>query len=669
MTDSSLESTSGDDEQQEASAPENGDDVRFVEGDDELLSNRYRIDSTLGEGAMGKVFRGEHVMMEKTVAIKVLHQQMLDNEEMIARFQREARAAAALDHPNVCQATDFGQRDDGSFFLVMEYLEGQTLKEVIAEEGQLELDRALHIARQTASALADAHDRGIVHRDLKPENIMLIERGGQADTVKIMDFGIARLIASAQEDEDGEQTRLTREGMIYGTPHYMSPEQVAGDDVDARTDLYALGVVLFEMLAGQPPYDGDNIARVMGKHITQPIPSVSEHCDVPSPLDLLLNTLLAKDADDRPPDASAVIESIAAVADYEPGAADNITRRIDDAVHKARSSGKKAAEAIGPGVESAAESIGPAAKKAADSIAPVAQSTLETAKVGSRKVIEHAGAGATTLITKFGEAGVGLWDFWAGLPKTERRIAAALTMMVMVMSVLAVAVFSFVISGERQAAAIDDQREALLEDEEIADAVERAEAGDRSALDEFLEEDPDNPHLRYLALDANLQANRSVDIVDEAAGIIDLDSRYAHDPLLVRQLGDRLTSSSDGDDAQALIAEHINPTFRDDLAERARVASSGSMRDAAYELLEETGEFRRLDRWEQITAEMRQTSNCEKLEEKLEQIRSIGDARAIPTLEAYQNKPRRGCGTLNLRDCISCIRGDLGDVIDELRGE
>ena len=286
------------------------DSGEFLCGD--LLSGRYRLDECLGEGAMGKVYRGEHVLMDKEVAIKFLHPERTDDAEIVTRFQREAKAAAALDHPNVCRALDFGQTEEGSFFLVLEFLEGDSLREVIDIYGQLSAERSLHIARQIAAGLSEAHDEGIVHRDLKPDNIMIVDHRGDPDTAKITDFGIAHLVASTSGEPDAP-TRLTRKGVIYGTPHFMSPEQVAGEDVDARTDIYALGVVLFQMLTGSTPYDGDNIARIMGKHVVEPIPRLSERVAgtaFPDGVQELVDRLMAKDADDRPATAREAIEAI-----------------------------------------------------------------------------------------------------------------------------------------------------------------------------------------------------------------------------------------------------------------------------------------------------------------------------------------------------------------------
>src|SRR5262245_61677646 len=243
----------------------------------QVLSERYRIESVLGEGGMGAVYMAQHVLMRKRLAVKVLHPEMTRLPEMVARFEREAMAAAHIEHPNVAAATDFGKLENGAFFLVLEYVEGSSLRDLI-EKGPLPPRRALHIAHQIASALARAHALGIVHRDLKPENVMLVARDGDPDFVKVLDFGIAKVpvgeLASRGASSDGGQV-LTQLGMVYGTPEYMAPEQALGQEVDARADLYALGAILFEMLAGVRPFDAESKVTLLGMKVTSDPPAIA----------------------------------------------------------------------------------------------------------------------------------------------------------------------------------------------------------------------------------------------------------------------------------------------------------------------------------------------------------------------------------------------------------
>jgi serine/threonine-protein kinase len=277
-----------------------------------VLSERYRVESLLGEGTMCHVYRGEHLVLRNKVAIKVLDPSASGNEEAVRRFEREALAAANLTHPGIARAVDFGRAPDGRLFIVLEYVDGRPLDRVIAEEAPLEPWRAAHVASQMLSALAHAHEKGIVHRDLKPGNVALVD----ADRVKILDFGVAKVVSS----ELLGATDLTQEGLVYGTPGYLSPEQALGRPVDARADLYSVGIVLYEMLVGRPPFVAAEEVRLLIMHVEQPPPPPSSLLPVPAGLEEVVLKLLAKSPADRYPDAQAAIEALeAAEADATPG--------------------------------------------------------------------------------------------------------------------------------------------------------------------------------------------------------------------------------------------------------------------------------------------------------------------------------------------------------------
>ncbi|HEX7668809.1 MAG TPA: serine/threonine-protein kinase, partial [Polyangiaceae bacterium] len=244
-----------------------GDDAQPPAGEHPLvgtvLAERYRVDRFLGSGGMGAVYLGEHILMRKAVALKVLHRDMTVHAEVVARFEREAVAAGRIDHPNVAAASDFGRLADGSFYLVLEYVDGRSLASLI-DEGPIELGRTLAIAEQVASALVAAHVAGIVHRDLKPDNVMLVRSADGADHVKVLDFGIAKVAgqeADGAASENGRQ--LTRVGAVMGTVGYMAPEQALGQAVDHRADLYAFGVLLYEMVAGTRPFVAEELSQVI----------------------------------------------------------------------------------------------------------------------------------------------------------------------------------------------------------------------------------------------------------------------------------------------------------------------------------------------------------------------------------------------------------------------
>jgi eukaryotic-like serine/threonine-protein kinase len=276
----------------------------------DVVSDRYRIDTVLGEGGMGVVYRAEHMHLRKPVALKVLLPEWSSTPEVVARFEREAVAAGNIQSPHVATATDFGRLPDGSFFLVMEYADGRTLRSAL-QEGALEPRRALHVLEGIAAGLGAAHALGFVHRDLKPENVMLVERDGDPDFAKILDFGIAKVDGPAAGGVASSQPLLTQAGAIIGTPDYMSPEQALGQPIDARSDLYSAGVILFEMLSGRCPFAGGALTvlqqHIMGETPELP-PEVLARMD-PRVTDML-RQLLAKVPENRPANAADFLVAI-----------------------------------------------------------------------------------------------------------------------------------------------------------------------------------------------------------------------------------------------------------------------------------------------------------------------------------------------------------------------
>ena len=232
------------------------------------LVDRFEITRKLGEGGMGAVYEARHTLIGKRVAIKILLDKYAQKESVIARLQQEARLASSIGHPNIVDITDFGKTEDGRTFVVMEYLDGESLAQLIGREGPLAPERALQISRQVADALTAAHGKGIIHRDVKPENVFLIQRDGK-EFVKVVDFGISKHVKPGEEEET---PRLTQTGMVLGTPLYMSPEQARGEDsLDQRIDIYALGVILYEMITNEIPFRGTNYLGIISQVLTQDV--------------------------------------------------------------------------------------------------------------------------------------------------------------------------------------------------------------------------------------------------------------------------------------------------------------------------------------------------------------------------------------------------------------
>ncbi|MEK6300869.1 MAG: bifunctional serine/threonine-protein kinase/formylglycine-generating enzyme family protein [Acidobacteriota bacterium] len=227
-----------------------------------LLAGRYRLEKKIGEGGMGAIYKAVHTEMGRTCAIKLLTLLSPGNDDALARFKREAKMASSIDNQHAVTIYDFGQNEDGTLFLAMELIEGVALSRVLAEERALPPARAVHIATQIAEALSAAHARGIIHRDLKPDNIMITRKGASKDYVKVLDFGIAKTVADDTADN------LTKTGFVLGTPVYMSPEQLLGEKLDSRSDIYSLAIIVYEMLSGRLPFEGDNQQSIMMKRIT-----------------------------------------------------------------------------------------------------------------------------------------------------------------------------------------------------------------------------------------------------------------------------------------------------------------------------------------------------------------------------------------------------------------
>jgi serine/threonine-protein kinase len=307
-----------------------------------VLDERYRITERLGEGGMGAVFVAEHLKLRKQVALKMIRAELAGNGEVAIRFAREAMATAQFEHPHVASAIDYGMLPEGGAYLVMQRVRGRSLRELMESQGKLPWWQACELLAQVADALSAARGAGIVHRDLKPENILVETREDGSQLAKILDFGIAHVMphASAVEPHSRELTRI---GTVMGTPGYMSPEQAVGDKVDHRTDLYALGVVLWECVAGRPLWDGPDITTIISRQMTNEVPRLRDvpQVRVPRALDDLIQRLTARSADARPDHAGGVRDSLRALAH-----APRLQERSFDVVREGWESARRQASAL-----------------------------------------------------------------------------------------------------------------------------------------------------------------------------------------------------------------------------------------------------------------------------------------------------------------------------------
>lgn len=281
-----------------------------------VVAERYRILRRIGEGGMGVVYEAEHIVLGKHVAIKVLRDDFARKSDLVERFKQEARSASIIGHENIIDVSDFGEMPGGGIFFAMELLRGEDLADVLKRERRLPLRRAVHIVSQVCRALHAAHQKGIIHRDLKPENVFLVHKDDRRDVVKVLDFGIAKMTTL-----DAEGRRLTQTGVIFGTPEYMSPEQARGQTLDLRVDVYAAGVMLYEMLAGCAPFGGDSFMAVLTKHMfEQPPPMAEAAPDVATPpaVEAVVMKAMAKDRDQRYSTMLEMLEDLRAVAGERP---------------------------------------------------------------------------------------------------------------------------------------------------------------------------------------------------------------------------------------------------------------------------------------------------------------------------------------------------------------
>ncbi|MBN2802184.1 MAG: protein kinase [Deltaproteobacteria bacterium] len=264
-----------------------------------FVGERFLVQKKLGEGGMGVVYEAEQTAIGRKVALKVLHPH-LNDEELYARFRNEAAASSRLEHPNTITVYDFGRTDNDSLYIAMEFISGISLDDEIKKSGAIEWKRACKLGSEICGSLRNAHENGIIHRDMKPENVMLCERGDDKDFVKVLDFGIAKIL---DDDPSDQRKALTKTGMVFGTPQYMSPEQVRGEKIDARSDIYSVGIILYQMLTGNLPFTADTPMGLLTKHLLDVPPrfkTFKNSPSVPDELESLVLSALEKEPDKRP---------------------------------------------------------------------------------------------------------------------------------------------------------------------------------------------------------------------------------------------------------------------------------------------------------------------------------------------------------------------------------
>ncbi len=579
-----------------------------------ISEGRYRVVERMGSGGMGAVYRGEHLLLAKRVAIKVLHPEMTRMQEVVARFEREARAAGNIEHPNVATATDFGKLPDGSFFLVLEYVEGRSLRELVAQ-GPVDPLRAAHIARQVLAALVRAHGLGIVHRDLKPENVMLVERDGDVDFVKVLDFGIAKVQMGELAKRAGGTGPLTQAGLVYGTPEYMAPEQALGQEVDARADLYSLGAMLYEMLSGQLPFDAASPVALLGMVVSKPVPPMSEKgATVPPALEAFTVTLLAKLPEDRFADARAALEAL--------DAATGVTPPPSSLAYRPPVS-SRASLASHPTVASAARPASPA-------------------KGPPLALLGAAGAGAVILLALVAFLALG-----------RRGDAGA-------------------ISEAQASASAAGSAEAPVPAAATEDELAAATFGGVAPLDALHKKYPADARVTRALAKAHLDAKHAPEAVAAYAELVAADPAAAQD----KSVREGLVAAThlDGGDATLPAIERLGALGADvvyELATTPRVPAK--LQKRAQAAMGAPDFLVRASSALKVALELRaarrpSADQCKTRRELFVRAKEEGDARALPYL--LELTPTRGCGFLKRSDCHPCLRVDnsLNEAIAAVRG-
>jgi hypothetical protein len=604
-----------------------------------VLGERYRILSRLGAGGMGAVYRAEHSTLRRDVAVKVLLPEMGSKDEFVRRFQREAESASRLAHVNIIAVTDFGRSPEGLLFLVMEYLDGEALSALI-RRGPIPLARAAGIFGQILDGLGHAHAAGIVHRDLKPDNIMLVEREGRPDVVKLLDFGIAKVT-----DPEDHREALTQAGVIFGTPEYLSPEQALGETVDARADLYAAGVILYEMLTGRRPFESDDKVKIISMHLSHSVPGIETlklDFEVSRPVTELVMQSLEKQRDQRFLSAAAFR---AALAD--------------------------ALAASPPQV--------PAAPAAGSSLLPTAVDGRAVPRPRPRSGGAAGDPGDAAL------AGETIRSELARRPWPRRR-RRALAALAAALGAAALGAYLLVhrtrpVRSPVVKARVPEVAPAPPELAAQLRAVESwlaaAEIGKaRVSLEELLAQHPRDARVRYLLGRVAFAEDRRGPALEDYREAIALDPGFRADAVLLEHLGLVLTDTRNdprndpktADLALELAIERVGRPAADLLERVANAPGELDRRSRAASALEELGEGSRVDHVSLLLGGLKKAVSCEERRPLVLKLGDSRDLRALSSLRAL--RPRTGLGSIFAPSPdSSCMKAELEAAIHQLEDQ
>jgi serine/threonine protein kinase len=630
----------------------------------QTLAGRYKIEALLGEGGMGAVYLAQHTAIKKRVALKLLHADTSQNPELVARFEREAVAAANIDHPNVTAATDFGRAESGQFFLVLEYLEGRRLRDALSD-GPMPPLRALHIIEQVAQALERTHEIGIIHRDLKPENIMMVARQGDPDFVKVLDFGLAKVVPAGANPNGGPKEGLsagkliTQTGSIFGTPRYMAPEQCIGGATDGRSDLYALGLVLYEMLAGVHPITAKSTLQVISHQLATPTPSfksVAPNVDVPEVLQTLVMQLTEKAPENRPASATALLATLKQIRAQLTGVTEARSGEVSSPVGAAvSSSGKSAIDAKTPSTPGVA--VVPAGSVASKTPAPTPAASVggsapssTPSPVPASPTPSAAGPGSAP-----SPGATALAELLEQLPAPLRARPYLLAVPLALSLFITVWLLR---SG--------DPKPSVRRPTTVATAPAGTAASDSERQQAFAQGIPAllALHEKYPA-DATLQRTIAMALLAQQQGLESL--RW-----LAKASTARPGLIGPGEVQQAALialstADTIDPTVElletgfgsvgvDVLYALSVRPGPGKVKTRVKASLSKPAVRAQASPAIQIAIDLRSAESCDEKKALLPRAAQAGDARLLPHLKSLQSP--HNCGPLGMLDCWACLRGD-----------
>jgi serine/threonine protein kinase len=577
----------------------------------DVLDSKFCITGVLGSGGMGCVYLAEHLSLRRPVALKLLHPEVEGIDEVTLRFEREAFATGRVDHPNCVNVSDFGRLEDGTLYMVLEVLDGVSLFDLIEKEGRIEWKRALHIGRHVLSALTCAHDAGIVHRDVKPENVILVHQEEDPDFAKILDFGIAKLFDGANLPSD--DPRLTQLGVTIGTPTYIAPEQAFGQPIDARADLYALSVMLYEMIAGVPPFEADEVLSLLSMHASAEVPPfrrVASDLRVPKSVEALICQGLEKNRADRVPTAGEYIARIDEILEHERaapfGEGDSGLREIPSLV-----------------AEGFRETLAPA-------VARAVTKTRTPTQVIAAAVTIMAFMGAMVFV--FGSTGPDYLPTRNHLPMVEPKHGP--------------------------------------EAETAAEMLEQGRPKEAAAfLIEHKEDVREEPYAQMVLGHAHASAQRSILALVAYDKAVLLEPSLAKDELMRTNLDLMLDKKAPGvvDDAVDFMGMLVREVGDGEAEDRlVRMASSDDVlrtRQRAVTVAEEVGLGDQIDRFGSYLLDLEQGESCAARKDAVAKLRALGDKKAIPALESAQKRIRTE-GLLKKKvNANACLRTDAAEAI------